>query len=90
MLPNQGVVVDRILLHETLGPAWTKQELQPLDEGIYGAALETPAQGEWTAYSIEMILAEDSLFEADQVFTTDVVVLPNSLPRNPNDHCMNP
>jgi PhoPQ-activated pathogenicity-related protein len=75
---------------ETLGPAWTKQELQPLDEGIYGAALETPAQGVWTAYSIEVVFAEDSLFEANQVFTTDVVVLPNSLPRNPNDHCMNP
>src|ERR687896_202234 len=75
---------------ETFGPAWTKQELQPLDEGIYGAALETPAQGAWTAYSIEVVFAEDSLFEANQVFTTDVVVRPNLLPRNPNDHCMNP
>ena len=43
-----------------------------------------------SAYSIEVVFAEDSLFEADQVFTTDVVVRPNSLPRNPNDHCMNP
>lgn len=75
---------------ETIGPAWTKQELQPLDEGRYGAALKTPAQGTWTAYSIEVVFAEDSLFEADQVFTTDVVIRPNSLPRNPNDHCMNP
>jgi hypothetical protein len=62
-----------------------------LDEGsIYRAALETPTQGAWTAYSIEVVFAEDGLFEADQVFTTDVVVRPNSLPRNPNDHCMNP
>ena len=41
------------------------------------------------AYSIEVVFAEDSLFEADQVFTTDIVVRPNSLPRNSNDHCMN-
>ena len=75
---------------ETLGPAWTRHELQPLDKGRYGVVLETPAQGAWTAYSIEVVFAEDSLFEADQVFTTDVVVLPNSLPRDPNDHCMNP
>ncbi len=42
------------------------------------------------AYSIEVVFAEDSLFEADQVFTTDIVVRTNSLPRNPNDHCINP
>lgn len=41
------------------------------------------------AYSIEVVFAEDSLFEADQTFTTDIVVRPNSLPRNSNDHCMN-
>jgi hypothetical protein len=41
------------------------------------------------AYSIEVVSAEDSLFEADQVFTMDIVVQPNSLPRNSNDHCMN-
>jgi len=80
----------RDLRLETLGPVWTKQEFQPLHESRYRTALETPAQGVWTAYSIEVVFAEDSLFEADQVFTTDVMVRPNSLPRNPNDHCMNP
>ena len=75
---------------DTIGPVWTKQELQPLGDDRYGAALERPPRGIWTAYSIEVVFAEDSLFEADQTFTTDIVVRPNSLPRNPNDHCMNP
>jgi hypothetical protein len=42
------VIESRDFRLETLGPAWTKHELQPLDEGIYGAALETLAQGVWT------------------------------------------
>jgi hypothetical protein len=41
------VIESRDFRLETLGPAWTKHELQPLDEGIYGAALETLAQGVW-------------------------------------------
>jgi PhoPQ-activated pathogenicity-related protein len=75
---------------QTIGPVWTKQELQSLGDGRYEAALETPIQGTWTAYSIEVVFKEPSILEANQVFTTDVVVRPNSLPRDPNDHCMNP
>lgn len=75
---------------QTIGPVWTKQELQSLGDGRYGAALETPVQGTWIANSIEVVFKEPSILEEDQVFTTDVVVRPNSLPRDPNDHCMNP
>jgi PhoPQ-activated pathogenicity-related protein len=57
---------------ETLGPAWTSAPLTGAN-GIYTAILPPPVQG-YSAFFIELD------FPGGLVFTTEVVVTPDSLP----------
>ncbi len=74
---------------ETLEPRgieWTKRKLSDKGGGTFEAELEEPDVG-WTAYSIELKFGESGTLEADHVFTTDVIIKPDILPKSPEDHC---
>ncbi|GAB4274527.1 MAG: hypothetical protein Kow0065_22840 [Methylomicrobium sp.] len=64
---------------ESIGPAWTFIDLNPSAPGVYRGRVASPPQG-WTAYMIELTYKRSSLWEPNQVFTTDVVITPNTLP----------
>ncbi len=71
----------------TAGPIWTQQPLADEDgDGVYEVALETPPSG-WTAYSVEVAFPESGLISLNQMFTTDVIVRPDTLPVDPAAHC---
>jgi PhoPQ-activated pathogenicity-related protein len=86
---------------QTLGPAWTRQPLQAIGKGRYEAPLTVPAPGTWTAQSVEIVfenksglldrvddvINEASVLKNRQVFTTEVIVRPRRLPRDPATQC---
>ena len=70
------------------GVEWTKRRLTDQGSGTFETKLEEPGSG-WTANSIELKFSEFSVFEADQAFTTAVIVRPDTLPESPEDQFAN-
>jgi PhoPQ-activated pathogenicity-related protein len=64
---------------EVIGPAWTSSELQDIGSGVYVGFVPPPAQG-WTAFMVELTYDSPGELEADQVYTTDIRVTPDTLP----------
>ncbi|MGR9000236.1 MAG: PhoPQ-activated protein PqaA family protein [Gammaproteobacteria bacterium] len=64
---------------ESIGPVWTSTDLANIGPGIYRGYVPPPPQG-WTAFMVELTYEESGLLEPNQVFTTDVVITPNTLP----------
>ena len=62
---------------ETLGPAWQSTELTPKQDGVYVAKLSPPTKG-WSASFVEMTYPAKTGLSFK--FTTDVTVLPDTLP----------
>ena len=72
---------------EAIGAVWTAIDLAPIEPGIYRGYVPSPPQG-WTAFMVELTYEESGLLEPNLVFTTDVVITPNTLPfadNNPNN-----
>lgn len=65
------------------GEIWSKTQLADLGNGRYEAEMTPAPEGQWTAYSIELVF--DDLF--GEKYTTDIFVTPDKLPLNPADHC---
>lgn len=66
---------------EEIGAGWTSQILQPRRNGLYAARVRPPAAG-WTAFMIEATfdVAGPEELNPDQVYTTGVQVIPDTLP----------
>lgn len=66
---------------ETIGAAWTSEILQPRKNGLYAGKVQQPATG-WTAFMIEATfdVAGPEELNPDQVYTTGVQVIPDTLP----------
>ena len=58
---------------------WTSQVLTPTPEGAYVGSVQQPAQG-WTAFLIEVTFPTAGTLEPDQVYSTDVQIIPDTLP----------
>lgn len=67
---------------ETLGPAWHARSLKPDADGAYRVKLETPQRG-WRAVVVEGVFGGFTEF-SQQVYTTGVYVLPETLPFTPS------
>lgn len=67
---------------ETLGPAWRSRPLQPDTDGVYRVKLEAPQLG-WRAVVVEAVFGGFTDF-SQQVYTTGVYVLPETLPFTPS------
>ncbi len=65
------------------GEIWSKTQLSDLGNGRYEAEMIQPPEGQWTAYSIELVF-DDLMGEK---YTTDIFVTPDTFPLNPADHC---
>ncbi len=61
----------------TIGPSWDAAPLTSKGEGVYSIQLARPEEG-WSAYVVE--LKFDSGHESPHIFTTDVFVVPDTLP----------
>lgn len=68
---------------EAIGPAWTSTELLEAGPGEYIGEVPLPPEG-WTAIAVEVTFPGSTLIptplESDQVFTTEVRVIPDTLP----------
>jgi PhoPQ-activated pathogenicity-related protein len=68
---------------ESIGEAWTSTELAPSADGEYRGYVAPPPQG-WTAFTVELTFPGSTVvptpLESDQIFTTDVRVLPDVYP----------
>lgn len=64
---------------ETIGKAWTSQRLYDLGSGQFVGNVAAPPSG-WTAYFVELTFKGSSVGEPDQVYTTEVRVVPDLLP----------
>ncbi len=64
---------------ETLGAVWTSRVLEPEPDGAYVGFVPPPAVG-WTAFFVEVTFATAGVLKPDQVYTTDVLIAPDSLP----------
>ncbi len=64
---------------ETIGPVWTSQVLAPSPDGSYVGGVQQPPTG-WTAFLIEATFATAGVFEPDQVYSTEVQIIPDTLP----------
>lgn len=64
---------------EAIGPVWTSQNLAPAADGSYVGTVQQPPTG-WTAFLIEATFATAGVFEPDQVYSTDVQIIPDTLP----------
>lgn len=62
---------------DTIGPAWSAARLEPRPGGVYLGSVEKPARG-WTAFFIE--LTYPGTGDEPLVFTTEVRVVPDTLP----------
>lgn len=67
---------------ETLGPAWRSRPLAADADGIYRVKLETPQHG-WRAVVVEAVFGGFTDY-SQQVYTTGVYVLPETLPFTPS------
>ncbi len=66
---------------EAIGPVWTSQVLRRAADGTYSGTVQHPATG-WTAFLVEATfeVAGPELLNPDQVYTTGVQVIPDTLP----------
>ncbi len=64
---------------EEIGPIWTSQTLSPQADGTYLGAVQKPAVG-WTAFLIEVTFDTAGVLEPDQVYSTGVQIIPDTLP----------
>ena len=64
---------------QTFGAGWTSQVLTPTPEGVYVGSVPQPAQG-WTAFLIEATFDTAGVIEPDQVYSTGVQIIPDTLP----------
>jgi PhoPQ-activated pathogenicity-related protein len=70
---------------ETIGPAYRRSTLEAGGDGIYRARVPEPARG-WVAYFVEMTFASRGPFPFK--FTTEIRVLPDTLPFGPPPEMM--
>ncbi|TVR61613.1 MAG: hypothetical protein EA420_11385 [Candidatus Competibacteraceae bacterium] len=64
---------------ESLGAAWTSRVLEPEPDGAYLGFVPPPAAG-WTAFFVEVTFDTAGVFKPDQVYTTDILITPDTLP----------
>ena len=70
---------------ETIGPAYRRSTLEADRDGIFRARVSEPARG-WSAYFVELTFASGGPFPFK--FTTEVRVLPETLPFGPPPEMM--
>jgi PhoPQ-activated pathogenicity-related protein len=70
---------------ESLGPEWRFWPLQPIFGDLYIGYMPPPSQG-WSAFSIELQFDAGD-FGLREVYTTDISILPNTLPFA-GSHCV--
>ena len=66
---------------ETIGANWHSQVLKRAADGSYVGTVQRPARG-WSAFMVEatFAVAGPSVLNPDQVYTTEVQMLPDTLP----------
>jgi PhoPQ-activated pathogenicity-related protein len=64
---------------EAIGPVWTATDLESMGNGVFVGHVPPPPKG-WTAFLVELTFASASVLEPAQVDTTDVRVVPDTLP----------
>jgi len=64
---------------ESIGATWSSQALMDEGDGLYRVQLTAPDQG-WAAYLVELRFDRSGFLTPDLLMTTDVFILPNSLP----------
>ena len=64
---------------EEIGPVWTSQVLAPQADGTYLGIVPKPATG-WTAFLIEVTFDTAGVIEPDQIYSTGVQIIPDTLP----------
>lgn len=64
---------------EAIGPVWVSQNLTPAADGSYIGVVQQPPTG-WTAFLIEATFATAGVLEPDQVYSTGVQIIPDTLP----------
>ena len=64
---------------ETLGPVWTSEVLTPAADGTYVGRVQPPATG-WKAFFIDATFPTAGVIEPDQVYSTEVQIIPDTLP----------
>ncbi|HRD67056.1 MAG TPA: PhoPQ-activated protein PqaA family protein [Candidatus Competibacter sp.] len=64
---------------EAIGPVWTSQVLTAAADGSYIGGVQQPAKG-WTAFFIEVTFPTAGVIEPDQVYSTGVQIIPDTLP----------
>jgi PhoPQ-activated pathogenicity-related protein len=68
---------------DTIGPSWTSEALAPVEPGVYRASLPAPERG-WRAFFVE--LEYDGPGPEPLLFSTDVSVVPDTLPYSIETH----
>ncbi|HVS14560.1 MAG TPA: PhoPQ-activated protein PqaA family protein [Thermoanaerobaculia bacterium] len=68
---------------DTIGPSWTSEPLEPVEPGVYRASLPAPERG-WRAFFVE--LEYDGPGPEPLLFSTDVSVVPDTLPYSIETH----
>ncbi len=64
---------------ETFGPKWTSSALQPNSKGVFAVQVPAPEKG-WTAFFVELVFDSGQQDIPPFKFTTDVAVVPDTLP----------
>ncbi len=64
---------------EAIGKVWTSQTLSPQADGTYLGVVQKPAVG-WTAFLIEVTFDTAGTLEPDQIYSTGVQIIPDTLP----------
>jgi hypothetical protein len=64
---------------EEIGAVWTSQTLSPQADGTYLGVVQQPATG-WKAFLIEATFPTAGVLEPDQVYSTGVQIIPDTLP----------
>ncbi|MEZ5580533.1 MAG: PhoPQ-activated protein PqaA family protein [Candidatus Competibacteraceae bacterium] len=64
---------------EEIGAVWTSQTLAPQADGTYLGVVQRPATG-WTAFMIEVTFDTAGTLEPDQIYSTGVQIIPDTLP----------
>ena len=64
---------------EKIGAVWTSEELAPQADGSYVGTVQRPLRG-WRAFFIEVTFSTAGLAEPDQVYSTGVHIIPDTLP----------
>jgi PhoPQ-activated pathogenicity-related protein len=64
---------------DTIGAVWTSSNLGDTGGGVYIGSVTPPVQG-YKAFFVELEFEESAFAEANQIFTTGVRVIPDTLP----------